>query len=89
MTLNKLYMYFLLRGTEIVSPHGIPLDLLDRVMIIRTMPYALEETVQILRIRAQIEGIQVDEESVQSLGETGTKTTLRFDYFVFVKRRIH
>ncbi len=82
-------MYFLLRGTEIVSPHGIPLDLLDRVMIIRTMPYALEETVQILRIRAQIEGIQVDEESVQSLGETGTKTTLRFDYFVFVKRRIH
>ncbi|XP_028397613.1 ruvB-like 1 [Dendronephthya gigantea] len=66
------------RGTEIVSPHGIPLDLLDRVMIIRTMPYALEETVQILRIRAQIEGIQIDEESLQSLGDTGTKTTLRY-----------
>ncbi|XP_046853446.1 ruvB-like 1 [Xenia sp. Carnegie-2017] len=66
------------RGTEIVSPHGIPLDLLDRVMIIRTMPYAHEETVEILRIRAQIEGIQIDDESIQILGETGTKTTLRY-----------
>ena len=50
-------------------------------MIIRTMPYALDETVQILRIRAQIEGIQIDEESLQSLGETGTKTTLRWIHF--------
>lgn len=72
-------MFFYYRGTEIVSPHGIPLDLLDRVMIIRTMPYAHEETVEILRIRAQIEGIQIDDESIQILGETGTKTTLRYN----------
>lgn len=73
------------RGTDIVSPHGIPLDLLDRVMIIRTMPYSQEEIVQILKIRAQIEGIQVDEESLNSLGETGTKTTLRYDcYLLFL-----
>merc|ERR1712110_1150077 len=32
---------FTVRGTEIVSPHGVPVDLLDRVMIVRTMPYAL------------------------------------------------
>ena len=29
------------RGTEVIAPHGVPVDLLDRLMIIRTMPYAL------------------------------------------------
>merc|ERR1711883_12151 len=28
------------KGTEVVSPHGIPMDLLDRMLIIRTMPYS-------------------------------------------------
>ena len=68
----------LVRGTEITSPHGMPLDLLDRIMIIRTLPYAQDEVVQILKIRAQIEGIQIEEESVKVLGEIGTKTTLRY-----------
>jgi RuvB-like protein 1 (pontin 52) len=27
------------------SPHGIPVDLLDRLLIIRLMPYALDEIV--------------------------------------------
>lgn len=36
------------RGTEdITSPHGIPLDLLDRVMIIRTMLYTPQEMKQV------------------------------------------
>ncbi len=35
------------------SPHGVPVDLLDRLLIIRTLPYSLEEAVQILAIRAQ------------------------------------
>uniref|UniRef100_A0A8C8WLR5 RuvB-like helicase n=1 Tax=Panthera leo TaxID=9689 RepID=A0A8C8WLR5_PANLE len=36
-----------IRGTEdITSPHGIPLDLLDRVMIIRTMLYTPQEMKQ-------------------------------------------
>ena len=68
----------LVRGTEIPSPHGMPLDLLDRIMIIRTLPYALDEVIQILKIRAQIESIQIDEESMKLLGGIGTKTTLRY-----------
>ena len=36
-----------IRGTDIVSPHGIPLDLLDRLVIIRTMPYSVDEIVQV------------------------------------------
>jgi len=67
-----------IRGTDIRSPHGMPLDLLDRVMIIRTMPYSQSEMVQIIKIRCQTEGIQVEEESLKELGEIGSKTTLRY-----------
>uniref|UniRef100_A0A8C8YYT3 RuvB-like helicase n=1 Tax=Prolemur simus TaxID=1328070 RepID=A0A8C8YYT3_PROSS len=68
-----------IRGTEdITSPHGIPLDLLDRVMIIRTMLYTPQEMKQIIKIRAQTEGINVSEEALNHLGDIGTKTTLRY-----------
>ncbi|PSN38444.1 RuvB-like 1 [Blattella germanica] len=67
------------RGTDdITSPHGIPLDLLDRLLIIRTLPYSRMEVEQILRLRASTEGIQVDEEALSLLGEVGTRTTLRY-----------
>lgn len=65
------------RGTDMVSPHGVPVDLLDRLVIIRTQPYTLEEMVQILAIRAQVEGISLDEESLSFLGEIGEETSLR------------
>ncbi|XP_061187475.1 ruvB-like 1 [Saccostrea echinata] len=68
-----------IKGTEdVVAPHGIPLDLLDRVMIIRTLPYSQEEMVQILKIRSQTEGIQIDDESLAQLGQIGVQTTLRY-----------
>jgi RuvB-like protein 1 (pontin 52) len=66
------------RGTEVIAPHGVPVDLLDRLMIIRTMPYSLQEIVQILSIRAQVEGITVDEEAYAHLGEIGVRSTLRY-----------
>jgi RuvB-like protein 1 (pontin 52) len=37
-----------------MSPHGVPVDLLDRLVIIRTQPYTSDEMVQILAIRAQV-----------------------------------
>jgi len=68
-----------IRGTDdIVSPHGIPLDLLDRLMIVRTLPYSQDEMVQILKIRSQIEGITMEQEALEAIGELGTKTTLRY-----------
>lgn len=66
------------RGTEVVAPHGVPVDLLDRLMIIRTIPYGLEDIVQIVAIRAQIEGIKVDDEAYVLLGEIGERSTLRY-----------
>ncbi|KAG7283216.1 hypothetical protein CRUP_004958 [Coryphaenoides rupestris] len=69
------------RGTEdISSPHGIPLDLLDRVMIIRTCDVhaAGDEAGEIIKIRAQTEGITASDVALAHLGEIGTKTTLRY-----------
>jgi len=35
-----------IRGTEMSAPHGIPVDLLDRLVIIRTLPYTPQEMVR-------------------------------------------
>ena len=40
-----------IRGTNYTSPHGLPLDLLDRGLIITTDPYNEKEIAQILEIR--------------------------------------
>lgn len=40
-----------IRGTNYKSPHGIPLDLLDRMIIIATTPYQELELKEILKIR--------------------------------------
>ena len=61
-----------------MSPHGIPLDLLDRLLIIRTLPYSEEEMVQIIKLRASVEGLTIDEAAVTVLGQIGTNATLRY-----------
>lgn len=80
--LQLIFTHFLLlfcRGTDdITSPHGIPLDLLDRLLIIRTNPYCLSEIESIIKIRAQIEGIPYEDNALQSLSEIGQSSTLRY-----------
>merc|ERR1712022_109340 len=58
-----------IRGTEVLAPHGVPVDLLDRLMIIRTMPYSVDEIVQVLSIRAQTESLTMNQEAIELLGE--------------------
>jgi RuvB-like protein 2 len=40
-----------IRGTNYTSPHGIPLDLLDRSVIIPTSPYDDKDLREIIKIR--------------------------------------
>ena len=68
----------IIRGTDVRSPHGIPRDLLDRLLIIRTLPYSEEEMVQIIKIRASTEGLTIEEEAVGVLGKIGSNATLRY-----------
>ena len=41
------------------SPHGIPIDLLDRLLIISTQPYTEKELRSILDIRAEEEDVEM------------------------------
>ena len=66
-----------IRGTDIVSPHGIPIDLLDRLLIIRTSNYNLEDLIKILAIRATTENIKLTADALAHLGTVGNKTSLR------------
>ncbi|CAM9937867.1 unnamed protein product, partial [Choristocarpus tenellus] len=66
-----------IRGTDVVAPHGVPVDLLDRMLIIRTMPYSLEEMTQIVSIRAEAESIEFEPEALLALGKVGEETSLR------------
>ncbi len=77
-----------IRGTDVLSPHGIPVDLLDRMLIIRTMPYSLEEIVQIISIRAETESIEVNAEALHALGEIGARTSLRYTVQMLTPARI-
>ena len=67
-----------IRGTDIKSPHGLPLDLLDRLLIIPTREYAEDEIREILRIRAKEEKVNLSEEALKRLTEIGAKTSLRY-----------
>jgi len=67
-----------IRGTDIQSPHGMPMDLLDRIMIIKLLPYNAEDMANILKIRADTEQIPVAPEALSKMSEIGTTTTLRY-----------
>ena len=77
-----------IRGTDVLSPHGVPVDLLDRMLIIRTMPYSLEEIIQILAIRGETEGIPIDSEALALMGEIGATTSLRYVVQMLAPARI-
>lgn len=67
-----------IRGTDMKSAHGIPVDLLDRLLIIRLLPYSLDEMVQILAIRCATENVEIEEDALAHLATIGTKTSLRY-----------
>lgn len=66
------------RGTNYRSPHGIPADFLDRVVIVSTHAYEKEELQQILSIRAQEEEVDLTPEALVLLTKIGQETGLRY-----------
>lgn len=67
-----------IRGTTYRSPHGLPLDFLDRVVIVSTHAYNSEEIRQILAIRAQEEDVDVTPNALALLAKIGEETGLRY-----------
>ncbi len=67
-----------IRGTAYKSPHGIPIDLLDRLMIISTTPYSEGEVRRILEIRCEEEDVEMASEALDLLTKIGMETSLRY-----------
>ncbi len=67
-----------IRGTDIESPHGLPLDLLDRLLIIPTRPYEPDEIREIIKIRAREEDIELEDKALEELVKIGSETSLRY-----------
>lgn len=66
------------RGTNYKSPHGLPLDLLDRTIIITTQNYDKSEIKTILTIRSTEEEVELTPEALDLLTNIGTETSLRY-----------
>ncbi len=77
-----------IRGTDIESPHGIPLDLLDRLLIIPTRPYTRDEILEIVRIRADEEGIKLSDDALQRLADLGEEKSLRYAVQLLIPAKI-
>ncbi|KAJ2923555.1 hypothetical protein H1R20_g13536, partial [Candolleomyces eurysporus] len=69
----------LIRGTtDIVSAHGIPVDLLDRCMIVKTESYTTEQIAKVLQLRANVEGLKLGAGVLDRLAREGEKSSLRY-----------
>ncbi|MEM2995344.1 MAG: RuvB-like domain-containing protein [Candidatus Bathyarchaeia archaeon] len=67
-----------IRGTDVKSPMGFPLDLLDRSVIIATNEYDRESIREILTIRAREEKVTIENDALEKLTEIGVKSSLRY-----------
>lgn len=81
-----------IRGTETISPHGVPADLLDRCLIIKTEKYSIEvcsfhvrpliplfqEAKKIISIRAQEESVKLSGDSLSILAKMNETASLRY-----------
>ncbi|WEW60828.1 RuvB ATP-dependent DNA helicase pontin [Emydomyces testavorans] len=69
----------IVRGTgDIVAAHGIPPDLLARLLIIPTHPYSPDEIKTIVRLRSKTEGLHITDAALARVAAHGAKVSLRY-----------
>lgn len=69
-----------IRGTDDATkyPHGCPPDLIDRLLIVKTLPYNEEEIKVIISKRATLESLTVTEAALAKLAAHGVQSSLRY-----------
>lgn len=69
-----------IRGGEALprSAHGIPPDLLARLLIIPTHPYSPPEIKKIIEARTKTEGVSLAPDALDKVSELGEKISLRY-----------
>ncbi|KAL7674102.1 hypothetical protein ACOME3_000382 [Neoechinorhynchus agilis] len=71
--------YTRIQGSDgLLGCHGLPPDMLDRTIIIRTFPYLREDLCKIIQARAKVEGINYSQDALELLTEIGEETSLRY-----------
>jgi RuvB-like protein 1 (pontin 52) len=67
------------RGAEdIKSPHGIPPDLIDRLLIVKTVSYKHDEMKNIILKRSKTESILLSDEALNKLTTIASQASLRY-----------
>lgn len=77
-----------IRGTDIEAPHGMPLDLLDRLLIIKTSEYTPDEIREIIKIRSREEGVDLSADALEELVKLGAERSLRYAVQLLYPARI-
>ena len=69
-----------IRGTqhELISPHGVPPDLLNRLLIVPTLPYNEADIKTIIQTRIKIEGLELSDAALERVSKRGIQTSLRY-----------
>ena len=68
-----------IRGTEdIVAAHGIPPDLLARILIVPTRAYNADEVKTIVRLRTRTEGLAITDAALSQISNHGVNVSLRY-----------
>ena len=60
------------------APNGCPPDLIDRLLIVRTISYNTDEIRTIIAKRAQLENVVVSQDGLSKLAQRGSETSLRY-----------
>lgn len=60
------------------SPHGIPADLLDRLVVVSMDKYTSEDLKEIMKIRAQEEDVTLDPDALLLLARIASESSLRY-----------
>jgi len=68
----------MIRGTDYASPHGIPMDLLDRMLIIHTHSFSDKEIKAILEMRSREEDAKLSNHAIELLTKIGRLISLRY-----------
>lgn len=69
----------LVRGTtDVIAPHGIPIDLLDRCLIVKTDIYDSIQIAKVLQLRANVEGLRLGAGVIDRLVQEGDARSLRY-----------
>ncbi|XGW20531.1 hypothetical protein V3C99_003934 [Haemonchus contortus] len=78
-----------IRGSDEMSPHGMPRDLLDRVLIVPTIEYSVEELKKIISIRAAAEHVNLSPSCLKIVADLAHETSMRAVAQLLTPARIH